>query len=430
MTNSMKALCVALVLTITATWAQEWTRFRGPNGTGISPQKGIPATLSNDHLQWKTELPGVGHSSPVLWGQKIFLTTSSERGDLSALCLEATDGRLVWKKDFPLKAHRLHKFNSFASSTPAVDSERVYILLNEPDRYVLAALNHDGSVAWKRDFGPFLSQHGCGVSPIVYDGMVIVANEHGDSNSIRANADAKSFIVAVDAKDGTVRWQTARQTLSVAYSTPCVYEKDGQKALVFNSEAHGIYALDPHDGKVLWEYDQAFDKRSVSSPVIAGDVILGSCGSGGGGNFVTAVNLATGKPSLAYNIRKSAPYVPTPVTRDGLAWLLSDGGILTCIDSQTGEIKFQERLGGNFFGSPVWIDGHLYAVATNGDLVITAAKDNFQAPHRFPLGELCHTTPAVALGKLFVRTEKHLWCFGGAKTFAVTSPGATSTLQE
>ena len=165
----------------------------------------------------------------------------------------------------------------------------------------------------------------------------------------------------------------------------------------------------------MWEYDHAFDKRSVSSPVIAGDIILGSCGSGGGGSFVTAVKVNGENPVLAYNIRKSAPYVPTPIARDGLAWLWSDGGILTCIDVQTGEVKFQERVGGNFFGSPIWVDGRLYAVATNGDLVVVEASDTFKMLHRYALGETCHTTPAVALGRMFIRTEKHLWCFAASK---------------
>lgn len=424
----MRMIGLSLLLITANVFAQEWTRFRGPNGSGISSEKGIPTAISNDHLQWKTELPGVGHSSPVLWGEKIFLTTTGDdRGGISALCLDATSGRLHWKTNFPLKPFQRHKFNSFASATPAVDAERVYILFNEPGRYVLAALNHEGRLLWERDLGPFRSQHGCGISPIVHEGMVIVGYEHGDSNTIRANADAKSFVIAVNAKDGSTVWQTPRKTLSVAYSTPCVFENNGKKALIFNSEAHGIYALNPKDGKVLWEYEEAFDKRSVSSPVVAGDVILGSCGSGGGGSFVTAIKLHNGKPALAYNIRKSAPYVPTPIARDGLAWLLSDGGILTCIDAKTGEMKYQERLGGNFFGSPIWIDGHIYAVATNGELVVAGASDKFQAPHRFPLGELCHSTPAAALGKLFVRTEKHLWCFAGSKSLAanVISPEAT-----
>lgn len=412
----MRALGLALALLNVATFGQEWTRFRGPNGTGITTEKTIPSQPTEANLQWKVELPGGGHSSPVLWGEKIFLTTTGDPlGGISALCLNALDGRLLWKKDFPLKPFQRHKFNSFASATPAVDAERVYVLFNEPGRFVLAALSHDGRLVWERDFGPFLSQHGCGVSPMLHDGMVIVANEQGDSNSVRENAHAKSFLIAVNARDGKTIWQTPRKTLSVAYSTPCVYEKDGTKALVFNSEAHGIYAVNPSDGRVLWEYDHAFDKRSVSSPVIAGDIILGSCGSGGGGSFVTAVKVNGENPVLAYNIRKSAPYVPTPIARDGLAWLWSDGGILTCIDVQTGEVKFQERVGGNFFGSPIWVDGRLYAVATNGDLVVVEASDTFKMLHRYALGETCHTTPAVALGRMFIRTEKHLWCFAASK---------------
>jgi outer membrane protein assembly factor BamB len=415
--NSFVKFVLALSVGIHAA-GQEWTRFRGPNGSGISTEKSIPTHVSDALLSWKVELPGVGHSSPVLWGDKLFITTSGDdQGGFSASCLDANDGRTIWKKDFPLRPFRRHKFNSFASSTPAVDAERVYILFNEPGRFMLAALDHQGKTIWERDLGPFLSQHGSAISPIVHDGLVIVGNEQGDSNSIKENAKAKSFILAVNARDGKTVWQTPRETLSVAYSTPSVYEKDGTKALIFNSEAHGIYAVNPSDGKVLWEFDKAFDKRCVSSPVITGDIILGSCGSGGGGSFVTAIRAPKtgGEPMLAYNVRKSAPYVPTPVAVGKLAWLWSDAGVLTCIDVENGEAKYVERVGGNFFGSPIWVDGRLFAVSTSGELVVVEASDKFNVLHRYPLGELCHTTPAVARGRLFVRTEKHLWCFGGSK---------------
>ena len=415
----MKVVSIlAFVLSVGIASGQEWTRFRGPNGSGVSAEKSIPTHLSDAHVRWKVELPGVGHSSPVLWGEKVFITTTGDNeGGISALCLDAKDGRTIWKKDFPLRPFQRHKFNSFASSTPAVDAERVYILYNEPGRFILAALDHSGKLVWERDFGAFLSQHGSAISPMVHEGMVIVGNEQGDSNSIKENARAKSFIVAVNAKDGKTVWQTPRETLSVAYSTPCVFEKDGKTALIFNSEAHGIYAVNPSDGKVLWGVDKAFDKRCVSSPVVAGDIILGSCGSGGGGSFVTAVKAPTngGEPTLAYHARKSAPYVPTPVAVGGLAWLWSDAGVLTCIDVKSGEAKYVERVGGNFFGSPIWVDGRLFAVSTSGELAVVEASDTFKVLHRFPLGELCHTTPAVALGRMFVRTEKHLWCFGGPK---------------
>jgi outer membrane protein assembly factor BamB len=315
-----------------------------------------------------------------------------------------------------------HKFNSYASSTPAVDGERVYVVWNEPDHFMLAALDHNGKELWKRDFGAFVSQHGCGISPIIYKDKVILGNEQDDAKEVpRGTRTGDSFVVAVDVKTGKTVWQTPRRSAVVAYSTPCVYEpKDGKPAIIFNSQGHGIYGVDPDTGKVLWEYEKAFTMRSVSSPVVAGDIILGSCGSGGGGNFVTAVKAGgkstDAKPELAYQLKKSAPYVPTGVTVGNLIWLWSDGGILTCVDAPSGEIRYQERVGGNFFGSPVWIDGRLYCVSTAGELVVAEASDKFNVLHRFLLNDTCHTTPAVALGRMFIRTEKHLLSIGGEKS--------------
>src|SRR5207247_2373037 len=123
---------------------------------------------------------------------------------------------------------------------------------------------------------------------------------------------------------------------------------------------------------------------------------------------------ASGKPVLAYQMKKSAPYVPTGVAVDNLVWLWSDGGIVTCLDSSTGAIRYQERVGGNYFGSPVWVDGRLFCVSTAGELVVLEASDKFNVLHRHALNELCHSTPAVALGQMFIRTEKHLWSVGGA----------------
>jgi outer membrane protein assembly factor BamB len=417
-------VAVVLALTVCTLNAQEWTRFRGPNGTGISQAKTIPTKIGDADINWKIELPGTGHSSPVLWGEEIFITaTGDNSGGLSVLCLSAKDGALKWRKDFPLTPFARHKFNSFASATPAVDAERLYVVWNEPEHYMLVALDHKGKQLWERDFGPFVSQHGCGISPIVYKGKVILGNEQDDAKQVpKGTRSGDSFIVAVDAKTGSTVWQTPRTSAVVAYSTPCVYEpKKGTPALLFNSQAHGIYAVDPDNGKVLWEYDKAFDKRSVSSPIVAGDIIYGSCGQGGGGNFVTAVKAGNGKdrkPELAYQLKKSAPYVPTGVVAGELVWFWSDGGIVTCMQVTTGEIRYQERVGGNFFGSPVWIDGRLFCISTSGEMVVIEAGDKFNVLHRFALNETCHTTPAVALGRMFIRTEKHLLSIGGARESA------------
>jgi outer membrane protein assembly factor BamB len=424
----MRRACVSGVLAVAALTqavglqAQEWTRFRGPNGTGISDAKGIPTDIGESCLSWKVELPGSGHSSPVIWGDKVFVTcTGDKSGGISLLCLNAKDGKTEWKRDFALAPFSKHKFNSFASATPAVDAERVYVVWNEPDHYLLTALDHAGKTVWQRDFGTYASQHGCGMSPVLYDDKLVLGNFQDDPEfAPGTQVKGKSSVIAVEARTGKTLWETPRRTTVVAYSTPCLYEpKNGKRALIFNSQSHGISAMDPDNGKVLWEYDKAFDKRSVSSPIIAGDLIYGSCGSGGGGNYVTAVKAGDGpagrKAELAYEIKKSAPYVPTGISKDGRVWLWSDAGILTCINAANGEIKYQERVGGNFFGSPVWIDGRLFGVSTSGEVAVVDGADGFKVLHRYALNELCHSSPAVAGGKLFIRTEKHLWSFGGKK---------------
>lgn len=415
-------LAIALAACALNSTAQEWTRFRGPNGDGISHAKTIPTTITDADVNWKVELPGTGHSSPVLWGDRIFLTSTGDKsGGISVLCLSAPDGRLLWRHDFALTPFPRHPYNSYASSTPVADAERVYVVWNEPEHYRLAALDHDGGLVWERDFGPFVSQHGCGISPIVYQDKVILGNEQDDVKFVKEHPrSGESFIVAVAAKTGKTLWQTPRRSAVVAYSTPCVYEpKDGKPAVIFDSQGHGIYAVDPDTGKILWEQEQAFDKRCVSSPILAGNIILGSCGSGGGGNFVTAIKTgsanAGGKTELIYQIKKSAPYVPTGVAMGDRVWLWSDGGIVTCLDAPTGAIHYQERVGGDYFGSPVWVDGRLFCVSTSGELVVIEASERFNVLHRYPLDELCRSTPAVALGRMFIRTEKHLWSFGGAK---------------
>ena len=418
-------VALALLCQTSAAFAQEWTRFRGPNGTGISHAKTIPTKLTDAELNWKVELPGVGHSSPVLWGERVFVTTTGDKaGGFRAVCVDARDGKLLWKHDFALTPFPRHKFNSYASSTPTVDAERVYVTWNEPEHYQMAALDHTGKLVWQRDFGPYVSQHGCGPSPILYRGMVILGNEQDDEKFVKgATRSGTSFVLAVDAKTGATVWQTPRRSAVVSYATPCVFEpKNGPTALLFASQAHGLYALEPSTGKVLWEYDQAFTMRSCSSPLIAGDLILGSCGSGGGGHYVTAVkpgDATAKKPAeLAYQMKKSAPYVPTGIVVGDLVWLWSDGGMLTCLHAPTGDVRFQERIGGNFFGSPVWIDGRLFAVSTAGEIVVVEASEKFNLLHRHALHEVCHTTPAVALGRLFLHTEKHLLSLGGAKKVA------------
>jgi outer membrane protein assembly factor BamB len=416
--------------------AQEWTRFRGPNGQGISDAKTIPVEWKNSDFNWKVDLPLGGHSSPVLWGEKIFLTCAddSKSAERQVVCLHADDGRILWAKKYSSTLHRKHPFNSFASATPAVDEERVYVAWSTPEEYTLLALDHSGKEMWRCKLGAFVSQHSCGTSPVVFEDLVIIGNEQDDVDKVDPNQKGDSSLVAVDRKTGEVRWKTPRRSDLVAYSTPCLYQPKGSAPqLIFNSKAHGVTGIDPHTGKVNWEISEVgsaplLTKRSVSSPVLAGDFITATCGEGAGGNYLVAIRPGDPKagrePQRAYRVeqKEGAPYVPTPIAKGNLLFLWGDSGIVSCLDSRSGKVNWNKRVSGasgaNFFGSPICVNDKLYCVSAKGQVVVLAASAKYELLARNELNDICHSTPAVAGGRMYVRTYGHLFSVGGSKSGA------------
>ena len=411
-----------VVIAATPAAAQEWTRFRGPNGSGQSEAK-IPAQWSEKDFNWKIELPGSGHSSPVLWGDKIFLTSAdSKAAERYVLCVSATDGHVIWRKSFPYPNYHIHDQNSFATSSPAVDADRVYVAWATPQQFVLYAFSHAGEEVWHHDFGPFNSQHGFASSPIVYDDLVIIGDEQdgpnpeGGGNPDTAGYDGKSFLWALDRTTGKERWKTPRKSTIVTYATPCVYQPAGGKAeLICDSRSHGMTAVDPTTGHIDWE-TPLFDRRAVGSPIVVGDLLLGACGVGSGNNTLFAVRPtdSTTKPKQVYKIDKaSAPYVPTPVANGKLVFLWNDRGVVTCIDGPTGKVHWQEHIGGNFSSSPVRAGDKLFCTSADGEVVVIAAADKYQLLAKNPLNDTCRSTPAIAGGRMYIRTASHLVSIGG-----------------
>lgn len=388
---------------------QEWTRFRGPNGAGQSDAANIPVEWTEEDYNWKADLPGIGHSSPVLWGKKLFITSGDPAtGELLVMRLNADTGAEVWRKSLVTSKHHLHARNSYASATPCVDAEQLYLPVVTPDEYTLTAFNHDGETIWQTGLGPFNSEHGFGASPMIYKDLVIIANDQKGS----------SFLVALRRATGEIAWKTERSTFRrTAYGTPCVYRPSngGPEELIFTSGANGITSVAPLTGKVNWQID-VFDKRSVSSPILAGDLVLGTCGSGGGGNYIVAIrpgNAGGRKPEIAYKIDRSAPYVPTSVVAGDLIFMLYDKGIVSCVDATTGKVHYQNRLGGNFSGSPIRVQDRLYAISEEGDCVVLAADKDFRVLAKNPLGDLSRATPAVANGQMYLRTYSSIISIGG-----------------
>src|SRR5262245_37537027 len=269
---SRALLAAALYWIVTAcAQAQEWTRFRGPNGSGLGVGV-FPARWTDKDYAWRVRLPGPGHSSPVLWSTRLFLTCGDDAtGKRVVLAMDAGSGRTLWTRELAGAKHGKHADNSFASATPAVDERHVYVSFATPKEYLVVALDHDGAEKWRTDLGPFKAGHGFGASPIVHDDLVIVPNDQ----------DGASFLAGLDRANGAVRWKTPRQGRST-YSTPCVFQPGrGQAQIIFTNYEHGITSLDPRTGAKNWETD-VFSKghieSSIGSPIVAGDLVIGGSG--------------------------------------------------------------------------------------------------------------------------------------------------------
>ena len=384
-----------------------WPRFRGPNGQGVSQATSIPVTWTEKDYNWKVGLPGGGESSPVVWGEKVFVTCGQrESGRRMLAALRVSDGKILWSKDCPPVEYSLHGRNSYAAATPAVDADHVYALWTTPKQTRLVALDHEGADVWQSTFAGVHCPHGAAMSPIVVDDLVVFTREQ------ERQSPYPSSWVAVDRKTGKTRWELERQTsIKTAYSTPCLFAPNGRPPqLIFTSLAHGMTAVDPQTGKVVWELKPAFEWRVVASPILADGLLIGSSGR----NYVAVQPPATasGRPTVA---RDKGPYsyCPTPLAKDGLLFIFRDDGRVYCMRSATGEQRWQAKPGGRFAGSPVWVDGRLYCITMDGNLVVIRAADQYELLATNPLGEKSQATPAVAGGRMYLRTKSHLISIGG-----------------
>ncbi|MDB6153536.1 MAG: hypothetical protein JWL90_1989 [Chthoniobacteraceae bacterium] len=389
--------------------AQEWTRFRGPNGSGLGKAPNLPAEFSEKDYNWKIELAGTGHSSPVIWGDRIFVT-ATPKGTARRIiaCLNAADGKVLWQKEFDTSAYHLHADNNYSAGSAAVDAERVYLHWAAPEGSGLVALDQkDGHEIWKKELGPYVSQHGPGSSPIVWEEMVIVSFDQDEPTS---------FLLAVDAKTGAQRWKLERPGTSHSASTPCIYSpKTGSAQAILTSRTNGMTAVDVNKGTIAWELPGLMTKRCVASPFVTpAGIVIGQCGEGRSESFVYAVQPgADGKSAQKlYEVVRSGGYVPTPIAVNDFLFLWKEDGLVTCLREATKEQLWSERVSGPYYGSPVSVNGRLYNMTVRGDLVVLAAGDKFQQIARIPLGEGTEATPAVSGGRMYLRTASHLISVG------------------
>jgi outer membrane protein assembly factor BamB len=394
--------------------AADWPRFRGPNGTGIAADKDVPLKWAADNVLWKTPLPGIGHSSPVIARGHIFLQ-SATLAERMLLCLD-TKGNVLWKKTVAGGRGRTHDKNTLASSTPATDGERVYTVFWDGKRVALYAYDFKGNFVWKEELGAFKSQHGPGFSPIVHAGKVILNNDQ----------DGSAELLAFDAKTGKRAWSVERKAFRTCYSTPLVLQQGrGQVELLVASTA-GIAGYDPQSGAERWSYTWSFPDmplRTVASPIVADGHVFATCGDGRGDRGMIAVRLGgkgdVTKTHLAWHKDSKTAYVPTSLALNGHIYMVDDDGVATCYVAKTGAEVWRRRMGpgiGKVSASPVMIDGKVYAIDERGSVYVFAATPRgFSLLARNAIGERVLSSPAIADGRLYVRGAKHLFCIGKGK---------------
>ena len=386
-----------------AAWAwQDWPAFRGPDGQGHSTEKNLPLEWSEArNVAWKTPLAGLGWSSPVVAGGKVWLTTAVEQRGISLRLMGfdvATGREVVNVEVFQIAASRgINPKNSWASPTPIVDGDRVYVHFGADGT---ASVTTAGVVVWKQRF-EYESQHGAGGSPVVYGDLLIFSCDGSDA----------AFVVALDKQTGQVKWKTNRRLpADQAYTTPLVIRVGDRDQLV-SVGAYRAVAYDPLNGKEIWRVSYADGFSNVPRPVFAHGLVYIATG------FQQPSLLAvrpdgTGdvtKTHMAWKLSRGAPLTPSPIVVGDELYVVTDGGIATCLDARTGATIWQQRLGGTYSASPVFAGGGIYFPAEQGVTTVIAPGREFRrlATNRLDGGLLA--SMAVSSGSLFLRTDNHLY---------------------
>jgi outer membrane protein assembly factor BamB len=407
-------LCVA------GLFAEEWPGWRGPRGDGTSEETGLPVRWSStENVRWKTPMPGVGHSSPVVWGDRVFVTTcvtdeGKRGGKRELLCLDRHGGKVLWERVvLTARLEAKHPLNSHASSTPATDGEHVWVtFLDDPDM-VVACYTQDGREVWRRSPGKLLSRHGFCTSPVLHKDLVIL---NGDQ-------DGDGYLVALDRHTGEERWRTARPNHTRSYCTPLLVRSPGRPGVtqLVLSGSRCVAGYDADTGKGLWVLDGPTE-QFVASLVYGDGLLFLTAGypefhlmglrPDGAGNVTHSALVAWHLDHRANRGGKLASYVPSPLTHGGHFFVVSDVGYLSCLEARTGKRLWAERLGRHHSASPALAGGHLYLPDDDGVTWVVKAGGKFELVAKNPLGEECYASPAVAHGHLFLRTLHHLWCIG------------------
>ncbi len=411
--------CLLLLLgSLSAARAENWPGWRGPRGDGTSTEKGVPSTWSpEENVRWKAKLPGPGNGSPIVWGNRVFLTQSLDaRGtERAVLCFDRRDGKLLWRKAIPFKGDEpTHATNPYCSATPVTDGERVIAALGSAG---VLCCDFEGKQLWHRDLGLFRHIWGLGSSPILYGDRVILNCGPGE----------RTFLLALDVRTGQDVWKVEEpggksglkgsSEWVGSWSTPRLVNVAGQDQLVM-SWPNALKVYDPKTGDLLWTC-RGLTRLAYTTPLATPEVVVAMSGFYG-----SALAVRTGGKGDVTETHRLWHQAGRNPQRIGSGLIVgehvyvtnADPGTIQCIELKTGkDLWGGRRLGKAFWASLVCAEGKLYATDQSGDTFVVAARPEYELIGKNRLGEHTDASPAISDGEVFIRTHQHLWCIANTK---------------
>jgi outer membrane protein assembly factor BamB len=395
----------------TGVQGEDWPEFRGPTGQGLAARGSLPVKWDRTtNVAWKKPIPGKGWSSPVVLKDRVYLTTSvpvansaTRDQSLKVLCLDAKTGRVQWDKEVFRQdgstAPAIHGKNSHASPTPLVHGDKLYVHFGHQGT---ACLDLTGKVLWRNSSYKYSPVHGNGGTVIVVDDAVIFSCDGGDN----------SFVVALNRTTGKELWKTDRQVgaeKKFSFSTPLLIAVKGKKQVI-SPGSNQVCAYDPRTGKEIWRV--TYDGYSVVPRPVYGHGLVYIC-TGYNSPSLLAIR-PDGKGDVttthvAWTTNRGVPHTASPLLVGGELYLVSDGGVASCLDARKGKVHWKQRLGGNYSASPLYAAGKIYFQSEQGTGEVIKAGKEFKQLARNALGERTLASYAAAGGALYIRTEKHLY---------------------
>jgi outer membrane protein assembly factor BamB len=417
-------ICLLLGCAVFTGRAENWPGFRGPTRQGISTERNLPLHWGADsNVVWKTPIPGTGWSSPITWEDRLFVTTATENGtSCRVLSLDLKSGKILWDKEVLTQVlRRKEGKNSYATPTPTTDGKRVYAVFGDGS---IAAVDFNGAVVWTNREVQFYSRHGLGASPLVYQDLLIMSYDGSNPVASAGNYPNnppeerlgwqipwdRAILVALDTKTGRRVWTGRRGQSRIAHVSPILVQYGGETQLI-SCAGDAIQGFDPKTGERIWTvFSQG--EGVTPSPTTGDGLVFTSSGFEkttlravklGGKGDVTATH-------IAWEERKGTPTQPSLLYVSPYLYAIHDGGVAHCYNGKNGEVIWEERIGGNHCASPLFADGKIYFLSEAGETAIIEASATFKEVARNSINEKCQASIAVSGGRLFIRSEKSLFC--------------------